>query len=108
MLKHPGEVLPMALISCHRQHFKPYLLPMAPFSRHREHLDGAKGQRRMITIHTLSGGLDRINGIAVRAEMPAVLDRNRLSFDKGKIQSQIRADLPEQFVIHLHLHFQRL
>lgn len=42
MFKHPGEVLPMALISCHRQHFKPYLLPMAPFSRHREHLDGVR------------------------------------------------------------------
>ena len=46
-----------------------------------------------------------IDGIPVRAEMPAVLDRNLLSFGKRDVKSQVGNDLPEQFLFNLHLKF---
>jgi hypothetical protein len=48
-----------------------------------------------------------INGIAVGAEVPAVLDCNLLTFGERDIESQIGNDLPEQFFFYLHLQIQR-
>ena len=48
-----------------------------------------------------------IDRISVCAEMPAVSDRNVLSFDKRNVQSQIQDDLSEQCLRNLHLHIRR-
>lgn len=48
-----------------------------------------------------------IDGIAIRAEMPTVPDADVLSFDECEVESEIGNDLPEQFLIYLHLHIQR-
>jgi hypothetical protein len=48
-----------------------------------------------------------INGVAVRTEMPAILDPDVLALDKGHVESEIRNDLSEQFLIDLHLQIRR-
>ena len=48
-----------------------------------------------------------VYGVSVGTEVPAVLDRHRLAFDKRGVESKIRNDLPEQFHRNLHLRIQR-
>jgi hypothetical protein len=49
-----------------------------------------------------------VNGIAIRIKMPAVTYGKFLAFQKRYINRQVRFHLPEQLIIDLHLHFQRL
>ena len=44
-----------------------------------------------------------VDGISVGTEMPAVFDSNLLSFGERDVKPQVGNDLPEQFLIYLHL-----
>ena len=49
-----------------------------------------------------------IDGVSVRAEMPAVLDFDLTSLDERDMEPEIGFDLREQFLIYLHVLFRRL
>ena len=48
------------------------------------------------------------DGIAVCAKMPTISNWIVFTLDIGYVQRKVRLYLPEQVIIYLHLHFQRL
>ena len=49
-----------------------------------------------------------VNSVAVCAKMPTISNWVVFTLDIGYVQRKVRLYLPEQVIIYLHLHFQRL
>lgn len=69
------------------------------FSGH--NIDTVHPVHKVIVIHK-----DDIDGIAIRAEVPAVPGFDFLPPDKWDLESKVRLDLPKQLIINHH-HFSR-
>ena len=49
-----------------------------------------------------------VHSAAVCVEMPTIIYRMVFPLDKRFVNGKVRLNLPEQLIINLHLHFQRL
>ena len=70
------------------------------------------GRHNKYTVHTVDEILPVIKqsvySIAVCAKMPTISNWIVFTLDIGYVQRKVRLHLPEQVIIYLHLHFQRL